>query len=67
MLRIPGSFNSKNNVQVQVVQKWNGTFKVPAHLLYNKFLAYLVDQGQNLNKHRPKPMLLCQKMAVCHS
>ena len=54
MLRIPGSFNSKNNVQVKVVQKWNGTFKVPAHLLYNKFLAYLVNQGQNLNKHGPK-------------
>jgi hypothetical protein len=33
MLRVPGSFNSKNNVQVQVVQKWNGNSKVPAYLL----------------------------------
>jgi hypothetical protein len=51
MLRIPGSFNSKNNVQVLVVQKWNGMSKVPAHLLYSKFLTYIVDQGQNLTKH----------------
>ena len=40
--------------KLKIVQKWNGTFKVPAHLLYNKFLAYLVNQGQNLNKHGPK-------------
>lgn len=54
MLRIPGSFNSKNNVQVRIMQKWNGTSKVSAHLLYDKFLAYLVTQGQNLTKHRSK-------------
>jgi hypothetical protein len=58
MLRIPGSFNSKNNVQVKVVQKWNSTFKVSAHLLYGKFLAYTVDKGQNLTKHRSKTALL---------
>jgi len=28
MLRIPGSFNSKNNMQVRVVHEWNGTSKV---------------------------------------
>jgi len=56
MLRIPGSFNSKNNVQVKVIQKWSGTEKVPVNLLYNKFLAYTVDKGrQNLTKNRPKP------------
>jgi hypothetical protein len=55
MLRIPGSFNSKNNVQVRIMQKWNGTSKVPAHLLYDKFLAYLVSQGQNLTKHGSEP------------
>ena len=51
MLRIPGSFNSKNNVQVRIVKKWDGTSKVPAYLLYDKFLAYLINQGQNLTKH----------------
>jgi hypothetical protein len=55
MLRIPGSFNSKNNVQVRIMQKWNGTSKVPAHLLYSKFLAYLVNQARNLTKHKSKP------------
>ena len=44
MLRIPGSFNSKNNVQVRIMQKWNGTSKVPLHLLYSKFLANPVNQ-----------------------
>jgi hypothetical protein len=57
MLRIPGSFNSKNNTQVQLVQKWNGTSKMPARLLYSKFLAYIVDQGHNLTKYRPKTIL----------
>ena len=53
MLRIPGSFNSKNSVQVRVVQKWDGTFKVSTHLLYDKFFAYIVDQGQKnlITKH----------------
>jgi hypothetical protein len=41
LLRIPGSFNSKNMFQVKIVQKWNGNSKVPLHLLYNNFLAYL--------------------------
>jgi hypothetical protein len=54
MLRIPGSYNSKNMTQVKIVQKWNSTSKVPTHLLYSKFLAYLVNQGQNLTKHRSK-------------
>ena len=56
MLRIPGSFNSKNNIQVQIMQKWNGTSKVAAQLLYDKFLVYLVNQGQNLTSHKPKPL-----------
>jgi hypothetical protein len=51
MLRIPGSFNSKNCNQVQIVQKWNGTAKVPINLLYSKFLAYLIDQ-ERTNKER---------------
>jgi hypothetical protein len=43
LLRIPGSYNSKNMSRVSIVQKWNGTSKVPVHLLYDKFLAYLID------------------------
>jgi non-catalytic primase subunit PriX-like protein len=51
LLRIPGSYNSKNMSQVYVVQKWNGTSKVPLHLLYSKFLAYLLDQVTRIAKH----------------
>jgi hypothetical protein len=63
MWSIPGSFNSNNNVQGQVVHKWNGNFKVPAHLLYDKFLAYLVDQGQKnlITKHRSKTHTVSSK------
>ena len=51
LLRIPGSYNSKNMAQVSIVQKWNGTSKVPLHFLYSKFLAYLIDQGSIILKH----------------
>jgi Primase X len=51
MLRIPGSFNSKNHSQVQIVHKWNGTTKVQLDLLYSNFLAYLIDQERS-NKER---------------
>ena len=57
MLRIPGSFNSKNNVQVRIVQKWDGTSKVQLNLLYSRFLAYLIDNNtyqKKLTKHRSK-------------
>ena len=37
--------------QVYVIQKWNGTSKVPLHLLYSKFLAYLIDQVSGATKH----------------
>ena len=46
MLRIPGSLNSKNNMQVRIVRKWDGTSKVQADLLYDQFLAYLIVQQQ---------------------
>jgi Primase X len=54
MLRVPGSFNSKNNVQVQIMQKGDGTFKVPAHLLYDKFLTYLINHQPILTNNRSK-------------
>jgi hypothetical protein len=51
LLRIPGSYNSKNMCQVNIVQKWNGNSKVSLHLLYGKFLAYIIDQGSKVIKH----------------
>jgi hypothetical protein len=51
MLRIPGSFNSKNNAQVRIMKKGNSTYKVPVDLLYDKFLTYLTNKGQILTEH----------------
>ena len=53
--------------QVNIVQKWNGTSKVPLHLLYSKFLAYLIDQGSKVVKHdNNKTYTFCQKMPSLH-
>ena len=51
LLRIPGSYNSKNMCQVKIIQKWNGASKVSLHLLYDKFLAYVIDQGSKVIRH----------------
>jgi hypothetical protein len=51
LLRIPGSYNSKNMSQVRIVQKWNGASEVALSLLYSKFLAYLIDQSTTLIKY----------------
>jgi len=51
LLRVPGSYNSKNMSQVTIEQKWNGTSKIRIHLLYDKFLAYLIDQGSKVVRH----------------
>jgi hypothetical protein len=50
LLRIPGSYNSKNMSQVSIVQKWNGGSKVQLGLLYDKFLAHLIDQESKIAK-----------------
>ena len=67
LLRIPGSYNSKNMSQVKIVQKWNGISKVPLHLLYSKFLAYLIDQGSKIAKHgnNKTPHFFVRKCQVC--
>jgi hypothetical protein len=51
LLRIPGSYNSKNMSQVKIMQKWKGTSKVFLELLYSSFLAYLIDKGSKIVKH----------------
>jgi hypothetical protein len=41
LLRIPGSINSKYNIKVKIIEKWNG-FRPSIKLLIGDFLAYLV-------------------------
>ena len=48
LLRIPGSYNSKNMSQVNIVQKWNGISKVPLQLLYTSSWHTLLIKVQNL-------------------
>jgi hypothetical protein len=38
-------------VSLLIIQRWDGTSKVPLHLLYSKFLAYLIDQVSRVAKH----------------
>jgi hypothetical protein len=45
MLRIPGSYNSKNNAQVLIIRKWQNTSAVPSiKPLLRDFRRYLIDQ-----------------------
>lgn len=44
MLRVPGSFNSKNNVQVTIVQSWDGRRKPEINYLLSDFCVYLADR-----------------------
>jgi Primase X len=63
LLRIPGSYNSKNMSQVKIIHKWDSNSKVPLHLLYSKFLAYLVDQGPKLHKHHHNTHVILSETA----
>ena len=45
MLRIPGSLNSKNSVQVKTIKKWDGN-RPGINLLIGSFCAYLYDQAK---------------------
>jgi hypothetical protein len=44
MLRIPGTYNSKNNAQVRIIKKWNNNNRPDIALLLGSFCAYLTDQ-----------------------
>jgi hypothetical protein len=60
LLRIPGSYNSKNLSlfnsisQVKVIQKRDGHTKLPIDLLYSRFLAYLIDRSNKERKSHKK-------------
>ena len=43
MLRIPGSINSKNNAQVQIIQRWNGT-RPAINWLLRDYRRYLIQE-----------------------
>jgi hypothetical protein len=43
MLRVPGTYNSKNNSQVEIIKKWDNN-RPSITLLLGSFCAYLEDQ-----------------------
>jgi hypothetical protein len=43
LLRIPGSYNSKYDIQVKIIQRWDG-FRPKANPLYYHFYIYLADR-----------------------
>jgi len=53
MIRIPGSFNSKNGKleEVKIIQKWDGNRPSIKPLLYRFDLYLLVRRGKELHKH----------------
>ena len=56
MLRVPGTYNSKNNAQVKIIKKWDNN-RPRITLLLGSFCAYLKDQKLKeqrfLNKMQP--------------
>lgn len=49
MLRIPGSYNSKNNAMVKIIKKWDNNRPSITSLLLGSFCAYLKSQKLNHN------------------
>ena len=51
MMRIPGSINSKNNSEVEIIQQWNGISRPAINYLLADFCGYLAnEEAQNLLK-----------------
>ena len=44
MLRVPGSYNSKNNERVRIIQSWDGRRKPEINYLLSDFCVYLADR-----------------------
>jgi Primase X len=43
LLRIPGTYNSKNGQQIMIVQEWNG-YRVPIQYMLREFRRYLIQE-----------------------
>jgi hypothetical protein len=53
MVRVPGTFNSKNGKQVTIEQRWDGV-RPPVQYLTREFQAYLVQKRINKIKEQKK-------------
>lgn len=53
LVRVPYTFNSKNNEEVKIIQRWNGD-RPPIQCLTREFQAYLIQKRINKIKERKK-------------
>jgi hypothetical protein len=53
LVRIPGTFNSKNNDEVKIIQRWNGDWP-PIQCLTREFQGYLIQKRNDKIKERKK-------------
>jgi hypothetical protein len=53
MVRVPGTFNSKNGKQVTIEQRWNG-IRPPIQYLTREFQTYLIQKRINKIKEQKK-------------
>ena len=53
MVRIPGTFNSKNKEQVKIIQKWDGTSPA-VQWITNDFKCYLIQKRIDKINQRQK-------------
>jgi hypothetical protein len=69
LLRIPYSYNSKNNTQVRIIKKWDGN-RPNISLLIGSFCAYLTDkrlkdeERKQLQKHISRNLELNTKCSI---
>ena len=61
MLRIPGSINSKYNVKVKTVQKWNGIRPPIPREFIEEFRTYLIQKKIDEQNYRQKMLKLRRK------
>jgi Primase X len=53
LLRVPGSYNSKNSQQVKIVQEWNG-YRIPIQYMLRQYRRYLIQERINDHYHNCK-------------
>lgn len=55
LLRIPGTYNSKNGQQVRIIQEWNG-YKTPIQYMLRPFRRYLIQDKIDRPTTTEKPL-----------
>lgn len=65
LIRIPGTFNSKNSEEVRIVQRWNGEWP-PIQLITTDLMVYLIQKRIDKIQEKEKEQKLRAKFANPH-